>query len=324
MPLMIPQPQYRPWESKQKLFHFLEHIQLQYFQYVPKNGDLISGPHDIKSGLPSFQSQFGEEMVTTLTTLTPAACSPAPSVPSPGLPSFHTLSAVNPRYPLVPAPVQAREIPSIQQQFLDERHIHLFQGAPGQNFSLQPQNGTLTSLNNGTTLTTLNNAQYHLNNAQILPGGQIIGHQGHILGPNSQIISNGHIISSSGVVSQNSSPTVLTVVKAEPVNIVELKSSNHRKYFALPDIFFKFRQRFRLRNRLIPLCSILILLELFQIIPDYHKSTTTPNFTIPCYLKVIIWIPNFVWIVLQEALTGGKRRGEKYGLPVWKVRTKVM
>ncbi|KAL0266558.1 UNVERIFIED_CONTAM: hypothetical protein PYX00_009070 [Menopon gallinae] len=217
MPVMIPQPQYRPWESKQ-------------------DGSSDSN----KSTLPSFQSQFGEELVTTLTTLTPAACSPAPSVQSPSLPSFHTLSAVNPRYPLVPAPVQAREIPSIQQQFLDERHIHLFQGPPGQNFALQPQNGlngqTLTSLNNGTTLTTLNNAQYHpqiINNAQILPSGQIITPQSHhLLAPTSQIItSNGHIISSSGgqgltVVSQNSTPTVLTVVKTEPVNIVELKSSS--------------------------------------------------------------------------------------------------
>lgn len=34
---------------------------------------------------------------------------------------------MNPRsYPLVPAPIQAREIPSIQQQFLDERHIQLY------------------------------------------------------------------------------------------------------------------------------------------------------------------------------------------------------
>jgi hypothetical protein len=30
---------------------------------------------------------------------------------------------VNPHYPLVPPPVQAREIPNLQQQFLDERHI---------------------------------------------------------------------------------------------------------------------------------------------------------------------------------------------------------
>lgn len=30
-------------------------------------------------------------------------------------------------YPLVPAPIQAREIPTIQQQYLDERHIQLYQ-----------------------------------------------------------------------------------------------------------------------------------------------------------------------------------------------------
>lgn len=30
-------------------------------------------------------------------------------------------------YPLVPAPIQARDIPTIQQQYLDERHIQLYQ-----------------------------------------------------------------------------------------------------------------------------------------------------------------------------------------------------
>lgn len=101
-------------------------------------------PASPASKLPSFQSQFnafpeqnGETI--SLTTLTPAP--PSPTTNNSGLPSFHTLSTVtvNPRgYPLVPAPVQAREIPTIQQQFLDERHIHLFQSP-----------------------TTLNNAQYH-------------------------------------------------------------------------------------------------------------------------------------------------------------------
>ena len=53
-------------------------------------------PHLIDQRLPSFQSQFQE-------------------------PTHH--HQVNPHYPLVPPPVQAREIPNIQQQFLDERHI---------------------------------------------------------------------------------------------------------------------------------------------------------------------------------------------------------
>ena len=55
------------------------------------------------SGLPSFQSQFQE-------------------IPTP--PTYRAAThAPHPHYPLVPPPVQAREIPNIQQQFLDERHI---------------------------------------------------------------------------------------------------------------------------------------------------------------------------------------------------------
>lgn len=30
-------------------------------------------------------------------------------------------------YPLVPAPIQARDIPTIQQQYMDERHLQLYQ-----------------------------------------------------------------------------------------------------------------------------------------------------------------------------------------------------
>ncbi|XP_039293360.1 DNA N6-methyl adenine demethylase isoform X2 [Nilaparvata lugens] len=114
--LLSHQPQYRPWET---------------------NNEKSDGFSPDK--LPSFQSQFNsfppasEGDTVSLATLAPA--SPTSSSSPSGLPSFHTLSAVNvnPRgYPLVPAPVQAREIPAIQQQFLDERHIHLFQSPPGQ------------------------------------------------------------------------------------------------------------------------------------------------------------------------------------------------
>lgn len=132
-PMVISQPQYRPWESKS----FDSNSQEM------KSAD-SSYPTSPASKLPSFQSQFnsftqdqnGETM--TLTTLTPAPPSPTPistsTTPTPGLPSFHTLAPlnVNPRYPLVPAPVQAREIPQIQQQIVDERQIHLFQSPPGQ------------------------------------------------------------------------------------------------------------------------------------------------------------------------------------------------
>ncbi|KAL1131489.1 hypothetical protein AAG570_011106 [Ranatra chinensis] len=101
-PLLVPQPQYRPWESK-------DH-ESQFTAFPPEqNGETVS--------------------LTTLTAATPAPPSPDDA----GLPSFHTLSAVPARgYPLVPAPVQAGEIPGVQQQLLDERHIHLFQSPPQQ------------------------------------------------------------------------------------------------------------------------------------------------------------------------------------------------
>ncbi|KAG8307393.1 CXXC zinc finger domain [Homalodisca vitripennis] len=129
-PMIIPQAQYRPWESKPQDSNSQDSMKTA--EQYPTS--------PVANKLPSFQSQFnafsqetnGGETVT-LTTLTPAPPSPCNS--SSGLPSFHTLSTVNvnPRgYPLVPAPVQAREIPAIQQQFLDERHIHLFQSPPGQ------------------------------------------------------------------------------------------------------------------------------------------------------------------------------------------------
>ena len=112
------------------------------------------------SKLPSFQSQFHSYSETNLAvpepslphvTPVPVPISPS-SAPSPinngtqsltqltpinplqtGLtqlssPSFHTLTAVNTRtYPLVPAPIQARDIPAINHQYLEERHIQLYQ-----------------------------------------------------------------------------------------------------------------------------------------------------------------------------------------------------
>lgn len=120
--MLIPQTQYRPWENKP--------IDAMTQETFTKTYDYSGSP---ANKLPSFQSQFnafppehnGETI--SLTTLTPAPLSPTSN--NSGLPSFATLStvAVNPRgYPLVPPPMQAREIPHIQQQFLDERHIQLF------------------------------------------------------------------------------------------------------------------------------------------------------------------------------------------------------
>lgn len=120
-------PQYRPWESKGGGGD-PELLKLG-AAGIPPFTDAFGGPK-----LPSFQSQF-----PTGAFVEPVGNNGgvAPSDAAPGLPSFHTLTpatpvmAVPPRgYPLVPAPVQAREIPQIQQQMMDERHIQLFQSQP--------------------------------------------------------------------------------------------------------------------------------------------------------------------------------------------------
>lgn len=105
------------------------------------------------SKLPSFQSQFHAYSETNLVPepslpqITPVPVPVSPASPGNGSltqltpinsiqsgltqlqsPSFHTLTAVNTRtYPLVPAPIQARDIPAINQQYLEERHIQLYQ-----------------------------------------------------------------------------------------------------------------------------------------------------------------------------------------------------
>ena len=144
----------RPWEmeSKEQQQTQQQHQQQQRgFEPFPK--------------LPSFQSQFHsftdsnivtEPSLPAQVTAVPVPISPSSSSPSGGsftqltqltaspltplqttltnLPSsnFHTLASLNVQqsrsgYPLVPAPIQARDIPSIQQQYIDERHIQLYQ-----------------------------------------------------------------------------------------------------------------------------------------------------------------------------------------------------
>lgn len=79
---------------------------------------------------------------TTLTTLSPVNAT-----------TFHTLTAVNARsYPIVPAPLQAREL-TTGQTYIDDRHIQLYQpniatinAFPTQNGILH-QNGTLLHQN---------------------------------------------------------------------------------------------------------------------------------------------------------------------------------
>lgn len=140
----------RPWEMESKEQQQSQ-IQQRSFEAYPK--------------LPSFQSQFhsfaDSNMVTepslpAQVTAVPVSISPSSGSPCGGsftqltqltpspltslqttittLPSanFHTLAALNVQstrnsYPLVPAPIPAREIPSIHQQYIDERHIQLYQ-----------------------------------------------------------------------------------------------------------------------------------------------------------------------------------------------------
>ncbi|GLG97142.1 DNA N6-methyl adenine demethylase [Gryllus bimaculatus] len=208
LPMLVPQPQYRPWESKgPDSVHndtLLKSIAPAPPSAIPAFTDSFSATTAQK--LPSFQSQFNafpqEQTVTgnngeVLTTLT--AASPSPSSSSSGLPSFHTLSTVNPRpgYPLVPAPVQAREIPAIQQQFLDERHIQLFAHT-------QPFGAPHPHLNNQPAVATLGNAQFHHHSHQIT-----------LTPPNTAP----PLLPGNTLVAQNA-PTVLTVVKTEPVTLV--------------------------------------------------------------------------------------------------------
>lgn len=141
----------RPWEmeskEQQQQPQQLQQLQQRGFEPFPK--------------LPSFQSQFHsfadnnivpEPNLPAQVTAVPVPISPSSGSPSSGsltqltqltptpltslqpaltgIPTsnFHTLAAVNARgYPLVPAPIQARDIPTIQQQYIDERHIQLYQ-----------------------------------------------------------------------------------------------------------------------------------------------------------------------------------------------------
>lgn len=122
------QAQYtRPWESKSADPELLKAAAAA---GIPTFSDAFGGPK-----LPSFQSQFTPGAFAEPVTNNGTTPTVPPSETAPGLPSFHTLTPAAPvppprGYPLVPAPVQAREIPAIQQQLLDERHIQLFHSQP--------------------------------------------------------------------------------------------------------------------------------------------------------------------------------------------------
>lgn len=139
------------------------------------------------SKLPSFQSQFhsyGETNMMPEPSLPQVTPVPVPMSPnsaataSPGhgsltqltpihplqnglatlsSPSFHTLTAVNARpYPLVPAPIQARDIPAINQQYMDERHIQLYQP-----ITTYPPQNVVTVLKNEPATYEIKNGLHH-------------------------------------------------------------------------------------------------------------------------------------------------------------------
>uniref|UniRef100_A0A1B0DNI4 Uncharacterized protein n=1 Tax=Phlebotomus papatasi TaxID=29031 RepID=A0A1B0DNI4_PHLPP len=151
----------RPWEmdSKDKGFEpfsKLPSFQSQFHSYSdPPLVPEPSLPQPVPVPVSPSSASPGNGSLTQLTPINPLQTG-LTTLPSP---SFHTLTAVNTRtYPLVPAPIQARDIPTIQQQYLDERHIQLYQPIatfPGQN--------VVTVLKNEPANFDLKNGLHHSN-----------------------------------------------------------------------------------------------------------------------------------------------------------------
>lgn len=132
----------RPWEMDTKdkgfePFSKLPSFQSQFHSY--SEATLIpepSLPHQITPVpvpiSPSTHNGPINGSATSLTQLTPIHPIQTTTLTTLSTPSFHTLTAVQPRsYPLVPAAIQARDMQPIQQhyppQYLDDRHIQLYQ-----------------------------------------------------------------------------------------------------------------------------------------------------------------------------------------------------
>ncbi|MPC37152.1 DNA N6-methyl adenine demethylase [Portunus trituberculatus] len=100
----------------------------------------VAPQHPVPHKLPPFDAFSPERSVGSTT-------------PSP-LPAFNTLPSPHARYPLVPAPVQAREIPTIQQQMMDERHIRMFDSESDASVSGTENSGQVSSVSS----TAVNNS----------------------------------------------------------------------------------------------------------------------------------------------------------------------
>lgn len=120
---------------------------------------------------PSSAASPSSGSLTQLTSLTPTpltSLQPALSALPPS--NFHTLAAVNvnaTRYPLLPAPIQARDISTIQHQYIDERHIQLYQPISATATFHHPappqplQQGVITVLKNESVNFDLKNGLHH-------------------------------------------------------------------------------------------------------------------------------------------------------------------
>ncbi|KAI5644019.1 hypothetical protein NE865_03930 [Phthorimaea operculella] len=163
------QANYRPWESMPLTVNAKDALLRAGFSAPLEYQSVTLQP--IPNKLPSFQSQFQTFPETTLTQLTQLTTPSSPAhlttlaqvaplsttltTLSPvNATTFHTLTAVNARsYPIVPAPLQAREL-APSQTYIDDRHIQLYQpnittinAFPTQNGTLLHQNGTLLHQN---------------------------------------------------------------------------------------------------------------------------------------------------------------------------------
>ncbi|CAG4976698.1 unnamed protein product [Colias eurytheme] len=143
---------------------------------------------------------------TTLTTLSPVNAT-----------TFHTLTAVNARsYPIVPAPIQAREL-APTQTYIDDRHIQLYQpniatinafptqnGILHQNGTLLQQNGSIIhNIQSPTVVHVLKNEPFDVKSLQdkYTPNGL---HHSNFQNP--MLLDNGYEKKSNGFISA-SSPT---------------------------------------------------------------------------------------------------------------------
>lgn len=155
--------------------------------------------------------------LTTLAQVTPLSSSQLTTLSPVNATTFHTLTAVNARsYPLVPAPLQAREL-TTGQAYIDDRHIQLYQpniatinafptqnGIIHQNGTLLHQNGSIIqNLQNPTVVHVLKNEPFDMKSLQdkYTPNGL---HHSNFQNP--MMLDNGYEKKSNGFGS-GSSPT---------------------------------------------------------------------------------------------------------------------